>query len=90
MAVTKQKGKTKVHARRKVAVPKAGSGTKRSTPKVPHTSSHLNPKTPSKGGNKAGMVMVKQGVTVVEYPGEGKRGGRGGGFKGIKTVDSRG
>jgi hypothetical protein len=87
MAVTKQKGHTKVEPRPKKSVAKVGSGTKRSVPKVPHTSSHLNPKTPKRGGNKAGMVMVKQGVTVVEYPGERSRKG---GFKGVKSVDSRG
>ena len=82
----KQKGKTKVAPRR--AVPAKKVGAEKRPAKVQHTSSHLKPHTPKKGGNKAGMVTVQQGVQVVEYPGEGKRGGSG--FRGVKTVGHSG
>jgi hypothetical protein len=63
--------------------------TKRAKPNVKHINSHNKPearKASRKGGH--GVVEVKQGVSIVEYPGERGRGKRG--FGGVKIVDSRG
>ena len=79
--------KTKVAARRKVSVKKVGS-SKKGASGVKHTNSHNHPAKPGKGGNKSGVVNVKQGVNVIEYRGEGKR--HKDPFGGVPVVGSRG
>ena len=82
---TKIKQKPKITKKSSAKAKSVGSERK-SGGKTQHVTSHLNPTTPKKGGNKTSVSAKTNPMPIIEYPGERKSKG----FPGVKTVGSKG